>query len=120
MKIGILLLLILLGLLVFTNPSLEDHKAEVKRAYIVLIDKEVDDSDLGNGLSKISKGLGGILANNILDSRVFRQNYVAFSLTAFQRKDQTDIVGIGLLGNVFLFGEPSFNNEQLKSLDINF
>lgn len=118
MKTGLILLLAFLGLLVFTNPPLEDHKAKVKQAYIALIDAEVDDAKLGNGLGKISKGLGGMLANNIFDSRIFRQNYVVVSLTLFQRKDQKDIVGIGVLGNVFLFGEPTFDKNQSLEFDL--
>lgn len=108
------------GLLVYTNPSIEDHKAEVKRAYIELIDKEVDDAKLGSGLGKLSKSLGGMLSNNLLDSRVFRQNYLAVSLTVIQRKDRSDIIGIGLLGNVFLFGKPNLDKDQMESLDFNF
>lgn len=113
--------LALLVVLVLTNPPLEDHKAKVKTAYTELVDNEVDDVELGNGLSKLAKGLGGMVVNGVLDSRISRDNYILFSITKFKRKDRNDPIAIGIFGNVFLFGKPEFDKDQLnKELDLEF
>lgn len=106
-------------LLILTNPPLDDHKATIKTAYTALLDEEVDDVDLGSGLNKLAKGLGGIVMNGVLDSRISRDNYVLFSITRFKRNEKNDPVAIGILGNVFLFGEPDFNKEQIEK-ELNF
>lgn len=117
-RLSVIILLVLVVLLVLTNPPLEDHKAAVKTAYMGIVDEEVDDVKMSKGLNNLAKGIGGLVVNGVLDSRISRDNYVLFSITRFKRKDRNDPVAIGILGNVFLFGEPEFNKEQLeKQLD---
>ena len=100
--------------MILTNPPLEDHKAAVKNKYIELVDKEVDDTEFGKGLKMLSKGLGGLLIEGILDSRVSRSNYILFSLTQFQRVDKQEVVGVGVFGNVFILGEPKFDKNSFS------
>lgn len=97
-----------------SNPPVEDHIAKVKAAYVELVDNEVDDSGLGKNLNKIAKGIGGLIVDGTIDSRVSRDNYLIFSITKFKRKDSSEPVGIGVFGNVFLFGDPEFDKEKLK------
>lgn len=112
MKLAVLVL-ILLGFMTFTNPPLEDHKAAVKTEYMAMIDEEIDNSGLGK-LKTIGKGLGGMILDGAIDSRISRANYIAFSLTQIQRNNEKEIIGVGVFGNVFLLADAEEMKEKLK------
>ena len=117
MKGIFIFILVLAGLMVFTNPPLEDHKAALKTEYTGMIDDELDNSGLGK-LKNISKGIGGMVIDGIIDSRVSRANYLLFSLTQVQRNDKKEIVAVGVLGNVFFLGDLEESKEKfLESLE---
>ena len=103
--------------MVFTNPPLEDHKAAIKSEYMAMVDDEIDNSGLGK-LKTISKGIGGMVIDGIIDSRISRANFIFFSLTQVQRNDKKEIVAIGVFGNVFFLGDVDESKEKfLKNFE---
>lgn len=103
--------------MVFTNPPLEDHKAAIKTEYMAMVDDEIDNSGLGK-LKNISKGIGGMVIDGIVDSRISRANFIIFSLTQVQRNEKKEIIAIGVFGNVFFLGDVDESKEKfLESLN---
>ena len=61
-------------------------------------------SDAG-GLESLGMMLGTTLAEGLINNMVSRDNYLLFSLTKVTFDGESKIIGIGILGNVFLTGK---------------
>lgn len=112
-KVFPFIVIALVGVSFFTNPGLEEHKTVVKQAYLELLDKEIDSSIVGKGIKNLGMGLSTVFVEKLVDNRVSRDNYLLFSLTRVMYKGERRLVGMGVFGNVFLFGEPKLNPGEM-------
>lgn len=104
-----LLSILVVTLLIFTNPTEEYHiesvKSKLKRAFKKKISSEISENQddaiktLGNGLGLL---LGDTFIDKLTDGIVNRENYLLFSLTNANYKGEQKTIGFGILGNVFL------------------
>jgi hypothetical protein len=104
----ILFSFLLIAVLIFTNPSEENHLQTVKLKLKMSMNKKMssDINSTNNSFNSIGKGLGMILGDALIDrlteNFVFRQNFVIFSLTKVNFKGEDKIIGFGILGNIFI------------------
>jgi hypothetical protein len=104
----ILISFLSIAVLIYTNPSEENHLQTVKLKLKMSMNKKMS-SDINlsnNSFNSIGKGLGMILGDALIDrlteNFVFRQNFVIFSLTKVNFKGEDKIIGFGILGNIFI------------------
>jgi hypothetical protein len=104
--IGVLAVLIL----VLTNPSERKHQEKVMAAF----SKNLSKISSQNSYESAGQTLGLFLVEALIPKIVFRNNYVLFSLTEVSFQGQSKIVGIGILGNVYLSSkvDESLNNQK--------
>jgi hypothetical protein len=106
----ILISVVVLGVLIASNPSLQDHRMAVKSKVNRIIDNELSSkgsSDIGNSLlGKFAFLVGNAVIADFVDDivreNVSRKNYLLFSLTSIEYKGDSKIVGVGILGNVII------------------
>ncbi|MEY5049695.1 MAG: hypothetical protein RLZZ175_3054 [Bacteroidota bacterium] len=112
-----------LGILVFvfftlilTNPTLEEHKEATKLKFNSLMIKEFASENSGDLVNKLASSVGslwgGAIVNELIDKLLNRENYLIFSLTKFQWLDENKTIGIGILGNVYLFDNLDKNLQE--------
>jgi hypothetical protein len=104
-----LLSILLVAILIFTNPSEENHiesvKSKLKMAFKKKMSYEMSENQddafktLGNGLGLL---LGDTFIDKLTEGIVSRENYLLFSLTNANYKGEQKTIGFGILGNVFL------------------
>lgn len=105
----IILSVLIIGVLIFSNPSEENHiqtvKSKLKIAFKKKMSSEITENQndafatLGSGLGLL---LGDTFIDKLTDGLVTRKNYILFSLTNVEFKGEEKIIGFGILGNVFL------------------
>ena len=104
----LIVVIVILGIAVFTNPSKKDHIEAVKDLLAEKINESMINSitDSKNNFEAAGAALGATLGmsflNNFLDNMVFRKNYIVFSLTEIRLGGQSKIIGIGAFGSVWI------------------
>jgi hypothetical protein len=104
----ILISFLSIAVLIYTNPSEENHLQTVKLKLKMSMNKKMssDINSSNNSFNSIGKGLGMILGDALIDrlteNFVFRQNFGIFSLTKVNFKGEDKIIGFGILGNIFI------------------
>lgn len=88
-----LMLLMILLILYFTNPSVEIHREAVKES----LKKEIKDKE-----NPFAEVFGEILGGYIIDKVIFSEDYLFFSLTKMTSLNETEIIGFGILGKVYI------------------
>ena len=106
-QFSILLLVIMLFGLFFSNPKEDEHRAAVKdklNAFMMqtLKDKAKTSNDVSTGLGFL---LGGYVIDQLVNGAVTSSNYGLFSTTNFNNQGQNKMIGVGILGNVFITGK---------------
>jgi hypothetical protein len=98
---GILLLLLLLVAMFFTNPKASDHRKAVNNSINKILNQKIE---IYETLNKI---LNNDYVKNLIEatinSNVKRNNYFIISFTEFNTGDDYQIIGIGILGKVYIF-----------------
>ena len=117
----ILLSGLLVVVLIFSNPSEENHiesvKSKLKIAFKKKMASEMID-DESNSIASLGKGLGLLLGDTFIDKMtdgfISRDNYFLFSITKGEYKGENKVIGFGVLGNVFLSDkiEEVFNKKK--------
>jgi Protein of unknown function (DUF1566) len=111
---GGLILIIILVIAFFTNPNnLQKHKDAVLEYYkekYVGVSKS--NSDLQNAMNSLGN-LDKAFLVEFIEPLVSYKNYYVFSLTKFSDK----IVGVGLFGKVFVFGNITEENSRAQNND---
>lgn len=117
----ILLSILLVAILIFSNPSEENHiesvKNKVKMAFKKKMASEMIENE-SNSMQSLGKGLGLLFGDAVIDKMadgfISRDNYFLFSITKADYKGENKIIGLGLLGNVFISDEISkiFNKDE--------
>lgn len=119
----ILLFLLVVGILILTNPDEQKHKDAVKNKLVTAYNKKMSSKliDSENGLENIGAGLGLMIGENLIaklvDGFVARDNYVLFSLTTATYKGQKKTIGFGIIENIFLTSkiDEAFNSDELPT-----
>lgn len=116
-----LLSILLIAILIFSNPSEENHIQSVKSKLKMVFKKKMSSEITENqddGFKTLGNGLGLLLGDTFIDKLtngiVSRENYLLFSLTNANYKGEDKTIGFGILGNVFLSDkiENIFNKEK--------
>lgn len=93
----LIILIALATLLIYTNPSEKMHLDFVKEKIHTELNK---DESFASGLIRLIEiGIGDERTNNLMKDVVKRKNFVLFSLTEIQYKEQSQVIAIGILGN---------------------
>ena len=106
----ILVSVVVLGVLIASNPSLQDHRVAGKSKVNKIIDHALSSkgsNDFGNSLlGKFAFLVGNAAISDFVDDivreNVSRKNYLLFSLTSIEYKGDSKVVGVGILGNVMI------------------
>jgi hypothetical protein len=118
----IIISVVVLGILIASNPSLQDHRIAVKSKVNKIIDNELSSkgsNDFGNSLLGKFAFLVGNAAiaefvDDIVRENVNRKNYLLFSLTSIEYKGDSKVVGVGVLGNVIISSQFDNTIYQFK------
>ena len=102
-------LIALLGLLVYTNPSMDDFGNYVRQTVMVEAQKELKDP-VGHFLGSV---IGGI-AGGLVASQTVRTDYLLFSTYQLQFGKER-IKALGIFRNFVLLEKPDF--ERLRKRD---
>ena len=104
-------------ILAFTNPSLDKHKEEVEQ---ILYNQsgilDVTQADL-DSFQTVGYALADGAIIPVVDSMVegvSRDNYALFSLTRTTYKGNSEVIGAGVLGNVFVSDKLKLKNDAKK------
>lgn len=101
-------------LFIYTNPNEKMHLDFVKE----IIHKENSKKpSFGGAIERLLEiGLGDERYNSILKDFVKRKNFIFFSLTEITAKEKSEIVAIGLLGNIIALEDVknSFDSLRIK------
>ncbi|MGK4568184.1 DUF4359 domain-containing protein [Flavobacterium sp. 3HN19-14] len=115
----ITILIIIVLFAIITNPSVDDHKQELKSLFNRRVQNSLSDEE-SDGFKNLGIMIGNSFAEKLIDNAVTRDNYVIFSLTRGTWKENSKIIGFGIFGNVFLSKEVkesfenSFNGSQIE------
>ncbi|MVM36094.1 DUF4359 domain-containing protein [Spirosoma sp. HMF4905] len=90
--------------LILTNPDIDEHRATIKALYLEKAGNEIFEEVKASGEKEM---LGASLMDKTISSLIFRDNYVVFSLTKVSLNNYNDVIGLGILGNVFLFKQDN-------------
>jgi hypothetical protein len=90
---------VILIIAALTNPNTQRHKEAVKEKLTAYVDEKVKDDSSGLGAL-----FGTALISRAVDSLVSSDNYLFFSLTKVSYQERSKVVGMGVFGNVILFG----------------
>jgi len=111
--------LILIGFalvtLMATNPSTSEHKEAVKEKLSTAFENNNSEE---NAFQKIGEQLGQTIGIAIIDKMIKRENYLLFSLTKSKFLDNDEkekIIGVGILGKVYL--EDNFSQNNTGKID---
>lgn len=101
--IALIVSLFAILLLAFTNPKDEEHKAAVKAKANEFIQKSMkQNAASSDGLGALGALFGSYIINQMVDMGVTRNNYLLFSTTNLTYEGKSRMIGVGLLGNVFI------------------
>lgn len=107
-------LLAVLGIVILaiaTNPKIDDHRDAIEEKVLSQSNSEqlrslLDATNSGNGWKSAGAAIGYSLSSGIIDkmlsSVVHRRNFLVFSLTEVRIEGNSKIVGVGILGNVWI------------------
>lgn len=102
--LGILVLLLLV--MVFANPSKEDHIDAMQSSISKAIEKQTSGDDFfSQGLGMLSKMFADQITGPVLNNVLTYHNYVVFSTTTVRWNGKDHRASLGLLGQVFTVDE---------------
>lgn len=102
---------LILAVAVLTNPSHDRHREAIKLKLNTYWQKSMSEAFLESSNEWELVGqtlglmLGGALIDGIISNIVTTDNYLIFSTTKMTWAGETNIIGIGVFGNVYLTKE---------------
>jgi hypothetical protein len=109
----------LLAILYASNPSLEDHQNAVKEKISKIFKSQIStDEKTTSTVGEIGTAIGTLFGNSLLEGIVKeivkRKDYFFFSLTSVEYNGYNKVIGIGIIGNVYISEEveKEFNKEK--------
>lgn len=108
-------LLVFIGIavvMIMTCPGTEEHKAAFKAAAQGVVDEELGSAQQSDLAVLIGGMLGGYMVDNLVDSRLYTENYFVCSVGYLRPLDGSEpqMVTVGLFNHVFA---PS--SEQIRA-----
>ena len=114
--IGMIAIVLILLIAVFTNPSQTEHKEKIKEIFTTYYQKSLEENKLDseNSFAAFGSLLGQSLINKMIENAVTSDNYVFFSITKITFEGEKKSIGYGIFGNVFLSDkiEDAFNKNN--------
>lgn len=106
---------------VLTNPNQDRHKEIINRELTAYMQKSMQESltETSNEWRLAGQALGmmlgGAVIDRIIDNLVSTNNFVLFSTSKITWAGETQTIGIGVFGNVFITNklEDALNNALL-------
>ena len=105
--------MICLVVLYASNPSIKDHHSAVNFKMSSLLKSEIGATDNSSG-AKIGMMFGSSLIDGIVQEVIHRDDYFLFSLTRFEFKGETAVIGLGILGKVYISDEVDKRFKKAK------
>jgi hypothetical protein len=113
---GLIVIIVVLGVFVYTNPDDDKHKTEVKQLlYGTSLEETINN---GDDYAILGTAIGMGLASNIVDQMVVVDNYIVFSITKLRKGNETKLVGFGVLGNIYFTDEAKENMNSYNEIKI--
>jgi hypothetical protein len=114
-QITLIIIGFILVALIATNPSTAEHKEAVKEKVSAAFENNTSGA---NTFQKLGEQLGLSIGMVIIDKMIKRDNYLLFSLTKskfLDNKEKENVVGVGILGKVYLRDE--FSEKVTKKIE---
>jgi hypothetical protein len=108
-------------ILILTNPNQVSHKDAVKLKFNAFMQKTMNEktSEGEDGGISVTGQLGMMFGSSIIDrlvdSTVSCDNFLLFSLTTINFDGESKVMGVGVLGNVFI--SDKVDEELDKKMD---
>ena len=103
---------------IFTNPSQEEHKEKVIETYNTYYQNSIEESHVNseNVFASLGSLLSKTLISTMIENAITRENYVVFSLTKITYEGNEKSIGYGVFGTVILSEkiEEAFNKNIKK------
>lgn len=96
-----IVLILIIFVAIFTNPSTAEHKEAVKFLMNKNIQKSVSKSN-SNDFEQLGAILGNSLAGGLIENSISRDNYLVFSITMATWNGKSKKIGYGCFGNVYI------------------
>jgi hypothetical protein len=101
MNKGLIVTLFVALVLVFTNPKTDEHKSAVKARANDIMRAELTKPGTKPAVGLVAM-LTGAFIDKLIDINITSNNYLLFSTTTFTEGQKKSIIGLGILGNVYL------------------
>jgi len=98
--------------MVLTNPKLDDHQAEFS-LYLEQFGTNATSQNIWDEL-------GSTIGSKLFSKFISIDNFILFSLTEFRYQGNSKYIGIGILGNVFLFNNLINSSASTTSSNYKF
>lgn len=108
-------IVILVTILIATNPSSEDHREKVLEEVKVNIRENIQTAPLDTKYISDRSRSQELLLKEIINKIVTRHNYLLFSVTHLTVFNQEENIGIGLLGHVYFFNKKFMSHSSIPS-----
>lgn len=98
----------LILILVITNPNTSEHKALLKDQLNERMEQKLyegEEADSSDGLKMIGSFLGKAMISGAVSTMVTVDSYVVCSTSRLSMNGKSEVIGLGILGNVFLVGD---------------
>lgn len=103
-----------------TNPDKKAHTDAVSEAFAGVIS---DNITTNNSVEKLALGFVSSLltdkvVDTVLESRLIYKNYIVFSTGAIHWNGEDKVISVGMLNNVYTFGEKEVQGalDKIKEL----
>jgi hypothetical protein len=110
-QITLIIIGFILLALMATNPSIEDHRQAVTEKMKEKM-TESSNSESKNEWQKAGEAIGMAIGGGIVEKSVSRDNYLLFSLTKITFGDKSKNIGLGIIGNVWIFNDSKFGESD--------
>ena len=115
-KIILGLIVFILLVFAFTNPSADAHKDKVRTEMTKVVDKATATSDnnfFTQGIRSVAKMLAGTAIDSAMDQLFEYHNYILFSKGTVNLNDKEHTISFGILGKVYTMNA----DDMIKALE---
>ncbi|MFK5879125.1 MAG: hypothetical protein QM478_06465 [Flavobacteriaceae bacterium] len=84
-----------------SNPKTEDHREALRVKLFGIVEESLSENTENLFYIGLGKSFGNVIIDEALKN-VSIDNYLFFSLTKFNYSSNSEIIGIGILGNVYI------------------